>query len=112
MEVSIPKVIVSMKINDILSDAKMRLKRELSMNLLLDLLFSKSSSLYEEWMKLGFINDSFSANFTQERDYSFLQIGGDTTQPNVLKEHILELIDNMKDYQINKSDFERIKKKI
>ncbi len=49
-----------------------RLKRELSMNLLLDIFFAKSSSLYEEWMKEELINDSFSAQFTQERDYSFL----------------------------------------
>ncbi|MFR1296539.1 MAG: EF-P 5-aminopentanol modification-associated protein YfmH [Coprobacillus cateniformis] len=74
MDVIMPKVIVSMKINDILSEPKEKLKRELGMNILLDLLFSKSSPLFEEWTRLGIINDSFSANFTQERDYSFLQI--------------------------------------
>lgn len=111
LDVMMPKVIVSMKINDILEDAKERLKRELSMNLLLDLLFAKSSPLYEQWMREGIINDSFSANFTQERDYCFLQIGGDTLKPMQLKEKILDLIAHIDDYTIDENDFARIQKK-
>lgn len=111
MDVVMPKVIVSMKINDIPENSQDKLKRELSMNLLLDLLFSKSSSLYEEWMNEGIINDSFSANFTQERDYSFLQIGGDTFEPEKLKNKIIDLITSFKDLKINEEDFKRVQKK-
>lgn len=111
MDVLMPKVIVSMKINDILDNPLERLKRELSMNLLLDLLFSKSSPLYEEWMNEGLINDSFSANFTQERDYCFLQIGGDTFVPQKLKDKIMDLIDNIQQIKISETDFLRVKKK-
>lgn len=111
MDVVMPKVIVSMKINDILTDVNHKLKRELAMNLLLDLLFAKSSPLYEKWIDEGLINSSFSANFTQERDYCFLQIGGDTFEPERLKSKIIELIQTMKDYQISEIDFERVKKK-
>lgn len=111
MDVVMPKLIVSMKINDILQDPKEKLKRELGMNVLLDLLFARSSSLYEKWTQEGLINDSFSASFTQERDYSFLQIGGDTTKPEQLKEKILDLIEDMKDYQICEEEFNRVKKK-
>lgn len=111
MDVLMPKVIVSMKINDILDNSLERLKRELSMNLLLDLLFAKSSPLYEEWMNEGLINDSFSANFTQERDYCFLQIGGDTFVPQKLKDKIMDLIDNIQQIKISETDFLRVKKK-
>lgn len=111
MDVVMPKVIVSMKINDIPENSQDKLKRELSMNLLLDLLFAKSSSLYEEWMNEGIINDSFSANFTQERDYSFLQIGGDTFEPEKLKNKIIDLITSFKDLKINEEDFKRVQKK-
>lgn len=111
MDVMMPKVIVSMKINDILKDAHQKLKRELSMNLLLDILFAKSSPLYEKWTQEGIINNTFSANFTQERDYSFLQIGGDTVYPEQLRDEILTFIENFKDYQICEEDFERVKKK-
>ena len=111
MDVIMPKVIVSMKINDILSEPKEKLKRELGMNILLDLLFSKSSPLFEEWTRLGIINDSFSANFTQERDYSFLQIGGDTMEPEKLRDKILDLIHSIKDYAIDDVEFQRVQKK-
>lgn len=111
MDVVMPKLIVSLKINDLLNAPQDKLKRELSMNILLDLLFSKSSPLYEDWLNQGLINDSFSANFTQERDYSFLQIGGDTLQPELLKKKIMELIDSIAQYQISDKDFYRIQKK-
>ncbi len=111
MDVVMPKIIVSMKINEILKEGKEKIKREMAFNLLLDILFSKSSSLYEEWLNEGIINDSFSANFTQERDYAFLQIGGDTKSPELLREKINDLFSHIKDYKINEVDFIRNKKK-
>ncbi|MBS5112842.1 MAG: insulinase family protein [Coprobacillus cateniformis] len=111
MDVVMPKLIVSMKINDILTEPSQKLKRELSMNLLLDLLFAKSSKLYEDWMHQGFINDSFSANFTQERNYSFLQIGGDTQEPEKLRDKIYELIESIDSFKIDEADFHRVQKK-
>ena len=111
MDVVMPKVIVSLKINDIITNPIEKLKRELSMNILLDLLFAKSSSLYEKWSREEVINDSFSANFTQERDYSFVQIGGDTNTPEILKDKIFELIENMDDFKITDEEFNRVLKK-
>lgn len=111
MDVIMPKVIVSIKVNDILSDPKAKLKRELSMNIFLDMLFAKSSSLYERWTREEIINDSFSANFTQERDYSFIQIGGDTNTPELLKDKVLDLIENINNFIIDEEDFNRVLKK-
>lgn len=111
MDVTMPKVIVSMKINDILEDCKEKLQRELAMNLFLDLMFSKSSPLYDEWTKEGLINDTFSGNFTQERDYSFLQIGGDTIYPDQLKEKITEFLINVPQMSFDEEAFIRAKKK-
>lgn len=111
MDVEMNKIIVSIKINDILTDPKEKIKRELSMNLLFDLLFSKSSKLYNDWLNEGIINDSFSASFTQERDYAFIQIGCDCDDYETLKEHLFTLIQNFKEIKIAENDFERIKKK-
>ena len=111
MDVVMPKIIVSLKVNDILTDGKAKLKRELAMNILLDMLFAKSSPLIEEWTRDGLINDSFSANFTQERNYSFLQIGGDTQEPEKLRDKVMELIEQMKSYQVDEQTFQRVKKK-
>ena len=70
MQVEMNKLIVSIKVNDIMTDPQEKIKRELSFNLLFDLYFSKSSVLYNEWLSKGYINETFSANFTQERDYA------------------------------------------
>ena len=101
MDVEMNKIIVSIKINEILDDPKLKIKRELAINLLFDLLFSKSSKLYNDWLNRGIINDSFSANFTQERDYAFIQIGCDCDDYETLKDNLMDLIKN----------FKRIKKK-
>ena len=111
MDVTMPKMIVSMKINDILTKPQERLKRELAMNLLLDIFFAKSSTLYDEWLNEELINDSFSAQFIQERDYCFLQIGGDTLYPERLKEKIFYFIEHIQEYDIHQNDFMRLKKK-
>ena len=102
---------MDVKINELLSEPKEKIKRELSMNLLFDLLFSKSSKLYNDWLNKGIINDSFSASFTQERDYAFIQIGCDCDDYETLKNHLLDLIKNFKELKIEEKDFERIKKK-
>ena len=111
MDVEMNKIIISIKINEILNDSKLKIKRELAINLLFNLLFSKSSKLYNDWLNRGIINDSFSANFTQERDYAFIQIGCDCDDYETLKNELIKLIKNFKDVEIKVSDFERIKKK-
>lgn len=111
MDVEMNKIIISIKINEIIDDPKLKIKRELAINLLFDLLFSKSSSLYNEWLNKGIINDSFSANFTQERDYAFIQIGCDCDNYKTLKQHLYDLIENFNDIKISDTDFERVKKK-
>lgn len=111
MDVEMNKIIVSIKVNDILENPKDKIKRELSLNLLFDLLFSKSAKLYNEWLNQGIINDSFSASFTQERDYAFIQIGCDCNDYQTLKEKLLDLITNFDQLKIQENDFNRIKKK-
>ncbi|MGN1182784.1 MAG: EF-P 5-aminopentanol modification-associated protein YfmH [Faecalibacillus sp.] len=111
MQVEMNKIIVSIKINDILTNPKDKIKRELSLNILFDMLFSKSSSLYNEWLSKEIINDSFSANFTQERDYAFIQMGGDQDNYQILYDTLIDFIRNIDTLNINKSDFERIKRK-
>ncbi len=111
MDVEMNKIIVSIKVNELLENPKDKIKRELSLNLLFDLLFTKSAKLYNEWLNQGIINDSFSANFTQERDYAFIQIGCDCNDYELLKGKLLDLIENFDNLKIDEKDFERIKKK-
>lgn len=111
MDVEMNKLLVSIKVNDILKDSKEKIKRELSVNIFLDYLFSKSSDLYNQWIKEGLINDTFSANFTQEKDYSFIHLGGDQDDYQKLEKTIMSFLDSIDDIQINEEDFQRIKRK-
>ncbi len=111
MDVEMNKIIVSIKVNEILENPKDKIKRELALNLLFDLLFSKSAKLYNDWLNQGIINDSFSASFTQERDYAFIQIGCDCNDYETLKEKLLDLIKDFDTIKIDQKDFNRIKKK-
>ena len=81
------------------------------LNLLFDLCFSKSSSLYNEWLEKGYINETFSASFTQERDYAFILMGGDQDDYELLQKTIFNFIDHVQDLEIAEDDFERIKRK-
>lgn len=111
MQVEMNKLIVSIKINEILDDPQDKIKRELALNLLFDLCFSKSSSLYNEWLEKGYINETFSASFTQERDYAFILMGGDQDDYELLQKTIFNFIDHVQDLEIAEDDFERIKRK-
>lgn len=111
MDVDMNKIIVSIKVNEIVEDSKDKLKRELAMNILFDALFSKSSDVYNEWLEKGIINDSFSANFIQERDYAFIQIGGDVDDVGTLEKTIFDFIENIESITIKEEDFARIQKK-
>lgn len=111
MQVEMNKLIVSIKVNEIPDNPKDKIKRELAFKLLFDLYFSKSSTLYNDWLSKGYINETFSTSFTQERDYAFILIGGDQDDYLLLQKTIFEFIEHIDDYEISEDDFERIKRK-
>ena len=111
MDVIMPKLTVSIKCPKASNNPQHKIKRELACNLLLDLYFTKSASTYNNWLESGLINDTFGAFFMQERDYAFIQIGGDTTKPEQLEEKIYTFIRTLKDSNLNEEDFTRLKRK-
>ena len=87
------------------------LKYELSMNIILDMLFSKSSTNHEELYKEGLIDDTFSYDYTEENGFGFAMIGGDTEDPDRLAEKIKEILLKAKNDGVDFSTFEATKKK-
>lgn len=110
MDVTMPKVNVSMKINHVPNEPKEKLKKELSFYVFLDMLFSKSSDLRDKWMKQGLINDSFFVNFTQERDFSHIVFSGDSPKPDELVKSIHKLIQDIPHMSLDLKAFERQKR--
>ncbi|MEC1546276.1 EF-P 5-aminopentanol modification-associated protein YfmH [Bacillus halotolerans] len=88
MNVQGPKCLVGLKSKNPYKLGKELLKHELTMNLLLESLFGKSSAQYESLYEKGYIDETFSFDFTAEYGFGFAAIGGDTPEPDKLAEDI------------------------
>ncbi|SFA73135.1 MULTISPECIES: pitrilysin family protein [unclassified Bacillus (in: firmicutes)] len=88
------------------------LKNELTMNVLLDLLFGKSSDNYNRLYDEGLIDETFSYDYTQEFGFGFAMVGGDTDQPDKLADTIQEMLESAKNGAVFTEDqLARAKKK-
>lgn len=109
MGLSIPNFIIGFKDNPQGTDKNSYIKRKLQMDILCRLLFSRSSSLYETLYNSGLINESFSYEYTLEKDYCHLIIGGESREPEKVMNEIRNYIKNNVNL-INNVDFQRVKK--
>ncbi|MDQ0156748.1 EF-P 5-aminopentanol modification-associated protein YfmH [Robertmurraya andreesenii] len=111
MNVQTPKCLIGIKaLYDQQSGTEM-LKNELTTNMLLDMLFGKSSANYDKLYELGLIDDSFSYEYTQEQGFGFAMIGGDTRDPEKLVELLKGMLFAAKEKGLTKEELERTKKK-
>lgn len=92
MNVQGPKCLVGLKSKNPFKLGEELLKHELSMNLLLEALFGKSSAQYESLYEKGYIDETFSFDFTAEYGFGFAAIGGDTPEPDQLAEDISSML--------------------
>lgn len=92
MNVQTPKVMLGIKARHVNLQGKELLKTELSANILLEMLFGKSSSIHEDLYSTGLIDQSFSYDYTQEQGFGFALLGGDTLHPDELSEKLTDLL--------------------
>lgn len=112
MNVHSSKCLVGIKANKVDQNGEEMLKNELTTNVLLDLLFGKSSENYEYLYNEGLIDDTFSYDYTQEQGFGFAMIGGDTSDPDRLVEVIKKmLLDVKNDNPITEASLEGAKRK-
>lgn len=112
MNVQTSKCLVGIKAAHIHHEGEELLKNELTINILLDLLFGKSSKMYEDLYSIGLIDGTFSYDYTQEKDFGFAMIGGDTGNPDELADRISSYLLEMKNGEnITEEVLNRTKKK-
>ncbi|MFC0471993.1 EF-P 5-aminopentanol modification-associated protein YfmH [Halalkalibacter kiskunsagensis] len=113
MPVQTPKCLVGFKETGATRQGDDLLKRELSLNILLDLMFGQSSENYQTLFDEGLIDDSFSFDHSAEEGFGFTIIGGDTKHPDKLASKIKEMIESFKQVSLTDEQVTRaIKKKI
>ncbi|PLT31611.1 EF-P 5-aminopentanol modification-associated protein YfmH [Peribacillus deserti] len=88
MNVQTSKCLLGIKAIDTEQTGNDMLKNELAVNVLLDMLFGKSTKTYEELYNAGLIDQTFSYDYTQEFGFGFAMIGGDTDNPDQLEEKL------------------------
>ena len=112
MNVQTSKVLVGLKAKAIGNKGIEMLKSEMTNNILLDILFGKSSKMYDDLYSEGLIDSTFSYDYTEESDFGFAMVGGDTSNPDALSDKIISYLLNMKSVKaITEDMLERAKKK-
>ncbi|XOK58577.1 EF-P 5-aminopentanol modification-associated protein YfmH [Paenibacillus elgii] len=111
LPVSLPKCLFGCKEPGQPLRGRELLKRELTMKVLLDVLVSPSSAIYQKLYDEQLISDSFGSEYNIAENYAFTVIGGDTKDPERLIGRVQEEIDRVKTDGIASADFERSKKK-
>ncbi|WP_281887543.1 EF-P 5-aminopentanol modification-associated protein YfmH [Paenibacillus sp. YYML68] len=111
LPVSVPKCLFGCKEPSQPLRGRDMLKRELAMKVLLDMLISPSSALYQKLYDEQLISDNFGMEYNISEHYAFSVIGGDTPEPEKLIERVQTELDRMKAEGLARADFERSKKK-
>ena len=106
-QISRPILLMGYKDNDVFLDGAERIKKEICMSILLEMIMGKSSKLYNEMYNMRLIDNSFDYEYTIEESYAFSSFGGEVDDPKKVKERIL---DGIRKYEINENDFDRIRK--
>ena len=110
MPVSQPIFEIGIKDDYPSEDSKERLKRDVAMTILDEILFSRASELYNDLFEGGFINESYSYGYSITRDAAFHSIYGEGDNPEVVLEKIKEYIRKAKENGIRERDFIRCKR--
>jgi predicted Zn-dependent peptidase len=112
MNVQTSKCLVGIKALHADQSGAEMLKNELTMNVLLDLLFGKSSENYDQLYNQGLIDETFSFDYTQEQGFGFAMAGGDTPDPEKLSSALENMLFEAKNGKaFSEEQLERAKKK-
>ena len=110
MEVS--QSLYSIGIKDVVADEKEKVKRHIAIEILLNVLFGKSSKFYQELYSDGTIFGTPSIDYEFTNKYAHAIISGQSNYPEKVYEKFKAEAEKTISNGLNKDDFERIKKKI
>ena len=113
LEVSNP--IYTIGIKDVRKEGqseKELVRKVLSMEILLNIIFGKSSKLYQALYKDGIIYGEPSLDYEFGKNYAHVLIAGMSSNPKEVYRAFKERVEELKNNGINKDDFERLKKMI
>jgi predicted Zn-dependent peptidase len=112
LAVSMPKCLIGFKDASVPAGGQALLQQELETKLLLDILFSPSSEIFEKLYDEKLITDQFATEYNTGPGYAFSIIGGDTRDPDALVKRLREEVERLLERGgIGETDFERMRRK-
>ncbi|PQP80668.1 peptidase M16 [Paenibacillus sp. PCH8] len=111
LAVSLPKCLFGFKETDVGLTGENLLRRDMTTQLMMDLLFGSSTHLFQQLYDEDLISDSFGHEYNSSPQYAFSAIGGDTKDPDQLLSRIREEVDVIVQKGFESSNFERARKK-
>lgn len=107
LDVAAPLFAIGFKDNDIGLEGNELLKKEIETEILLEILFSKSSDIYKTLYEKGLINESFGADYECCREYAFACVTGESRQPKEVRDIIWAMLAS---YEIEDGQYERARR--
>jgi predicted Zn-dependent peptidase len=77
----------------------------------LDLTFGRTSDFYQRWYARGLIDDSFGVQAKREADFGFALVGGETDDPDRLRDAILAEVVKPRKHRFKRRDLSRIQRR-
>jgi len=112
ISVATPMFMMGWKDNDVGYSGRKLLKKSIEMEIITEMIFGKSSELYNELYDSGLINQNFGFEYSPHIDYAYTAIEGESKDPKLVHKKITEYVDTLRKNGLSKEDFERIKKVI
>lgn len=112
MDVQRPKFNFGMKCNRTDLKGEEMLRQDLAVNLVLDILFGRTSEFYTKAYKNNLIDETFHYDFTLEKGFGFATVESDTENPTDLEAAIRKtIISVVENWIITEADLERARKR-
>lgn len=86
------------------------IKYDLAVKLLLSMIIGKSSELYTKLYDKGLINSTFEMDFTLENSYAYSMLGGESIDPEAVRDLFVKEIKIIRDNGIDPHILERLRK--
>ena len=110
MQVAKPLFCIGIKDPDFGSTPEARLRRDMAMSLLDEILFSRSGSFYNRLFESGVITPSFGSGYSSAETFGFHALSGESDTPEVVLEQLMEYLAEVRKNGISEEDFERCKR--
>ncbi|WOV86060.1 pitrilysin family protein [Sporosarcina oncorhynchi] len=112
MDVLRPKFNFGIKCTNVDIEGEEMLRQDLAVNLLMDILFGRTSDFYTNAYAEHLIDETYNYDFTLEKGFGFAMIGSDTEKPKELEAAITNsLRAQQSDWSITEEDLDRSRKR-